>query len=105
MQSNKNRGVAVGRYVIMPDHMHFFVRLPETLRLGQWIGLLKQKLAQAIPDRTELWQRGFFDHVLRTNESYSEKWAYVLDNPVRKGLASRPEDWPFSGELISIDRV
>jgi hypothetical protein len=32
------------------------------------------------------WQKGFFDHVLRSGESYTEKWHYIRDNPVRAGL-------------------
>ena len=45
------------------------------------------------------WQTGFFDHVLRSGESYGEKWEYVRMNPVRAGLAARPEDWPYAGEI------
>jgi putative transposase len=51
-----------------------------------------------------IWQRGFFDHVLRNDESYAEKWQYVVLNPVRKGFVSRHEDWPYAGEVVVIDR-
>jgi REP element-mobilizing transposase RayT len=45
------------------------------------------------------WQKGFFDHVLRSEESYEEKWRYVRQNPVRAGLIKRPEEWPYQGEI------
>lgn len=48
------------------------------------------------------WQDGFFDHLLRSGESYSEKWNYVRMNPVRAGLVERPEDWPFAGEIEAL---
>jgi putative transposase len=48
--------------------------------------------------RSPHWQKGFFDHVLRSPESYAQKWTYVQQNPVRAGLASQPDDWPFQGE-------
>jgi hypothetical protein len=48
------------------------------------------------------WQEGFFDHVLRSSESYSEKWSYVRMNPVRAGLCAEPEQWPYQGEIVSI---
>jgi len=48
------------------------------------------------------WQRGFFDHVLRSEESYSQKWEYVRENPVRANLVQYPNDWPYSGEIIPI---
>jgi len=35
---------------------------------------------------------GFFDHILRNDESYSEKWEYVRENPVRAGLVQRAQD-------------
>ena len=47
--------------------------------------------------RSSLWQREFFDHLLRSNESYKAKWAYVRMNPVRAALVERPEDWPYQG--------
>ena len=41
------------------------------------------------------WQAGFFDHRIRDDDSYRAKWSYVMLNPVRAGLVSRPEDWPY----------
>ncbi len=43
-----------------------------------------------------------FDHILRHGESYSEKWNYVHQNPLRAGLVEQPEDWPFQGEVVPI---
>jgi len=45
------------------------------------------------------WQREFFDHLLRSNESYSEKWEYVRQNPARAGLVANAADWEFSGDI------
>ena len=52
-----------------------------------------------------LWQPGFFDHVLRNDESYSQKWEYMRENPVRAGLVPRADDWQYQGELVFIDRA
>jgi hypothetical protein len=46
------------------------------------------------------WQRGFFDHVLRSEESYGEKWQYVRENLVRAGLVKNWQDWPFLGRNL-----
>ena len=92
----------------MPDHVHLFVRGPDDFRLGAWIGMLKQALAKRIvssENHLPIWQRGFFDHLLRSNESYSQKWEYVQQNPVRAELVSKAEDWPYSGEIAIIDRA
>ncbi|MFZ3377174.1 MAG: transposase [Chthoniobacterales bacterium] len=85
---------AIGRYVIMSDHVHFFCR-PEreakTLSrfVGAWKTWTSRKIQKARPQPTAtattpqaLWQREFFDHLLRSSDSYSEKWNYVRENPV-----------------------
>jgi len=41
-----------------------------------------------------MWQPGFFDHVLRNDESYGQKWEYVQENPVRARLVQWPDQWP-----------
>jgi putative transposase len=52
-----------------------------------------------------IWQRGFFDHVLRSDGSYHQKWEYVLANPVRARLVLQVGAWPYAGEVIPIDRA
>ena len=100
--------IAVGRYVIMPDHLHLFVCGPDDFELGRWMGILKQCLEKQIVRAAKLkpvWQRRFFDHVLRSDESYAQKWNYVRQNPVRAGLVKNADDWPYAGEIIIIDRA
>ena len=55
--------------------------------------------------RKFLWQPGFFDHVLRNDESYARKWEYVRDNPVRAGLVAEWREWSYQGEVVLIDRA
>lgn len=74
-RAERDFNVAVGRYVIMPEHIHLFVRGGPNFKLGRWIGLLKQTLTRAadlLRAKTRLWQEGFFDDVLRSDESYSK---------------------------------
>ncbi|MEZ5276884.1 MAG: transposase [Opitutaceae bacterium] len=97
------KGIAVGDYVIMPDHVHLFVALPiNGMNLGQWVGALKMALGRTLIDLGQdkpHWQEGFFDRLLRNADSYSEKWDYVRMNPVRKGLCAAPEDWTYQGQI------
>lgn len=105
-KQNLARGIHTGRYVLMPDHVHLFASLPRHLRLEHYVRLLKQhlneplRLGSTTTDR--LWQPGFFDHLIRANESYEQKWEYVLRNPVRAGLVERWQDWPYQGEIERI---
>jgi putative transposase len=100
--------VGVGRYVLMPDHIHLFACFGVgcTTTLSEWIKGLKRQLDNALlsvghkPSKrpgqklSSFWQPGFHDHLLRSDDSYTAKWDYVFQNPVRAGLANRAEDWP-----------
>ena len=90
----------------MPDHFHLFVKGDPNFTLSRWMGGLKRAIAVPLGySSSELWQPGFFDHVLRSDESYAEKWNYVKENPVRAGLVQIASEWPYQGEIVIIDRV
>jgi putative transposase len=104
-QSAVERHIFVGRYVIMPDHLHFFVHLAESMKLSIWIKSRKNSLSKMLRENGILaphWQKGYFDHLLRSNESYEEKWAYVWLNPARRGLVKEARAWPFQGEIFPL---
>jgi putative transposase len=103
-KSGEQRAIAVGRYVIMPDPLHIFVSGHQDFLLTQWVRLLKRALSKVISQSRPHWQKGFFDHPIRHRESYSEKWEYVRQNPVRAGLVGTPKDWPWQGEIVPIDQ-
>ena len=97
-------GWRVGRYVVMPDHVHLICAPnPNAASLGVFVRGWKEWSCKHFRRRLGLidfqWQPNFFDHVLRSEESYSEKWQYVRNNPVRAGLANDADDWPYSGYM------
>jgi REP element-mobilizing transposase RayT len=88
--------------VIMPDHVHLLIR---PLRHGDdWpiplveiLQCLKGATAHRINKRLHtsgpVWEDESFDHVLRSDESLKEKAEYIRENPVRRGLVRRTEDY------------
>lgn len=76
----------------MPDHVHLLLQENPERSISKEIRDWKKYVSRTlgIP-----WQRDFFEHRLRSDESRSEKYAYILHNPVRAGLAERVEGWPF----------
>ena len=93
----------VGRYIILPDHVHLFcapARNPPT-PLTSWVKFWKSHVARhwLRMEDAPIWQRHFWDVQLRRGENYNQKWEYVLHNPVRAGLVSHSDDWPYQGEL------
>jgi len=91
---------SVGRYAIMPDHIHLFATpgTPE-LPLENWIRFWKSRFSTAHKNAGHQWQMDHWDRRLRSDESYDEKWDYVRNNPVRHGLVKSWEMWPYQGEL------
>lgn len=103
----ERHGWAIGRYVIMPDHVHLFSRAELGAKvLPGFVQRSKEWSSKRIAHQLELsgnvWQEEFFDHVLRSSESYSQKWDYVKENPVRAGLVNNSDDWPWKGEIESL---
>ena len=103
--NSPQHGAWIGRYVLMPDHLHLFLSVEE-ISLSKWVKSLKNTLSKTLRSLgcdAPHWQKGFFDHLLRSGESYSQKWEYVRENPVRAGLVAIPEDWPFAGEVHDLE--
>jgi putative transposase len=91
----------------MPDHIHLFCAPADfaAMPLESWVRFWKSDVTKHWNDPSQLpiWQRHFWDTQLRRTESYEEKWDYVIENPVRAGLISCSEDWPYQGELNLLD--
>jgi putative transposase len=47
----------------------------------------------------KLWQRQFFDHIIRNHQDFEETLEYIRMNPVRRGLVKNPGDWPYTERL------
>jgi putative transposase len=79
--------------VVMPDHVHLVLSFGRTDKRTQLIvSKWKEWTAKTLSIH---WQRDFFEHRLRRDESFREKADYVLANPVRAGFVEHWEDWPY----------
>jgi len=79
--------------LLMPDHVHLIASFPERAKNMQAVvSKWKEWTAKSIKVK---WQRDFFEHRLRGDEGFDEKADYVRANPVRAGLVTNAEDWPY----------
>jgi REP element-mobilizing transposase RayT len=105
-QEGPEHGAWIGAYVLMPDHVHAFVAIDDQkVSLSVWMKSLKNALSKTMRSKripAPHWQKTFFDHVLRGADSYTEKWHYVRENPVRAGLVRQWQDCPFQGEIFPL---
>jgi putative DNA methylase len=87
-------------YVIMPEHVHMVVRPNGEWTVSQLMARFKKRTARLVNQHLArsgpFWRDDFFDHVIRDNEHLDELVRYIHDNPVRRGLASKADEWEFS---------
>ena len=80
-------------FLLMPDHLHALLSFhPHGDGMRSVVSSWKGWTAKTLGIK---WQRGFFDHRLRTDEHHRDKANYIMLNPVRAGLIDRHEDWPY----------
>jgi putative transposase len=87
-------------YCVMPDHAHLLVHgQSERSNLPRFVKRAKQSSGQiyARAVKEPLWQDSYYDHVVRPEESLDGIACYIIENPVRAGLARSPFDYPFVG--------
>jgi putative transposase len=97
-------------YAFMPDHLHLLL----SLSLGTEISLLMQSIKRNFTrnykslwgssGQLKLWQRSFYDHVVRNEQDYVNHIHYIHYNPVKHGYVSRPEDYPHTSYLEYVKR-
>jgi putative transposase len=88
----------VGNYILMPDHLHMFAAAHDLHFTAEtWITYWKSQFSKRHAHFEWRWQPSGFHHRLRQSESYTEKWNYVRENPVRAGLVNAADAWPYQG--------
>lgn len=91
---------AIQAYCFMPDHLHILTNgTHDDSNLLRFVGGFKQRCAYAFKQQTghRLWQKKYYDHIVRSDERWESVACYIWMNPVRKKLCKRPEDWTRSG--------
>ncbi len=88
-------------YCVMPDHIHLLAegRSEEDSDLKAFVHRYKQALGFRFKQSTgnSLWQRSYYDHVLRPEEPSEAHAAYILGNPVKAGYVNTVDEWQYAG--------
>jgi REP-associated tyrosine transposase len=95
-------GVRIHAYCLMPDHFHSLCSPSETCNLISFIGgfkSLSRNQANTAGANGPIWQRSYFDHMLRREEDLETVVRYVLANPVRAKLVEDWREYDFCGSL------
>ena len=99
-ESSNALEIKIFAWCIMPDHIHFLI---QGIRPIEFIRRFKGKMtpfARAIDPSNRLWQRSFFDHALRKEESLFDVACYIWENPVRANIVANPDEFLWSGSEV-----
>jgi putative transposase len=90
-------------YCLMPDHLHMFAEArAEDGDCAEFVRLFKQRSGYHWKRQSgrQLWQRSYFDRVLRNDESAVDVVRYIVNNPTRAGLVRFPTEYPYWGSFV-----
>ena len=100
------RPFGIEAWVVLPDQMHCMRRVPDGNYALRW-RLIKARFSRGLPmgarrqshiarGERGLWQRRYWEHHIRDETDFAAHLRYCWFNPVKHGLVTRPEDWPYS---------
>ena len=99
LSSNRIPGITVNKFVIMPDHIHLMVQVNETangtskapsptnMAIPHFVSTLKRFCHREIG--STIFQRSYYDHVIRNQQDYDEIWQYIENNPRKWVIQNR----------------
>ena len=75
----------VKKYVIMPDHLHMIIRLDGDNRQNKQVSSIVRSIKTLTTKEvgTSIFQRSYYDHVIRNQQDYNEIWEYIEENPMK----------------------
>lgn len=86
-------------FVIMPDHMHLII-IPRNKNISECLKSIKgfsaRRINSVFDRKGSVWQNGFYDYLLDNEEKVLSRMRYIENNPVRKGMVTRPESYHYS---------
>jgi len=89
-------------YVILPDHLHWLMCSDSAANCSRIVSAFKRdviwRMKEASSDAavSPLWQKRFYDHVIRDANDLGRHLDYIHFNPVKHGYVNRPADYPHS---------
>jgi REP element-mobilizing transposase RayT len=80
----------------MPDHLHWLINDAASMRqLVYSFKSYSTYAARTLGHKNKIWQRSYWDRVVRRNEDWNEVAEYVVHNPVRKGMVADRREYPY----------
>jgi len=98
-------------YVVLPDHFHWLMKVDEPSgNFSRVMHSVKRNITQNykhihdVQTSLNIWQRGFWDHVIRDERDLELHCDYIHWNPIKHGYVTQPEDWPYSSYKVWVGK-
>ncbi|MBE5812628.1 MAG: transposase [Clostridiales bacterium] len=86
---NHYNNIFVDKYVIMPNHIHLILKIERNINgriisaptISTVVGQMKRKISKLVG--FDIWQKSFYDHIIRNQHDYQQIWKYIDDNPLK----------------------
>ena len=92
--------VELREYVVMPNHIHLLLSINDAQKLSRVIQLIKGGFSRSLRENgivfRAVWEQRYYDRRIRDENEFAEFARYIRQNPVRKGLVERAEEYPYS---------
>ena len=93
-------------YVVMPNHIHVLVSISDPRSLSRVVQLIKGGFSHSLRQNgivfRAVWEQRYYDRRVRSENEFAEVSRYIRQNPVRKGLVERAEDYPHSSATTEV---
>jgi putative transposase len=97
LRERERRAISLVAACLLPDHLHVVV-CPGTRSIPEWVRSFKthtSKLLAGVGHVRNVWQPGFYDHLVRNESEYATLLQYVRQNPLEAGLVNDAGEWPW----------
>src|SRR5215472_14537554 len=102
-QYREQKKYQLHEFVLMPEHFHLILT-PVGITLERSLQLIKGgysfRMGKEFGMRREVWQPSFLDRRVRDAAEYEKFKDYIHQNPVKRFLAARPEEYPYSSARV-----
>jgi REP element-mobilizing transposase RayT len=99
LRSTKDLGFRILCYCLMPDHLHVVLSPGHSAYpLSKFLNIFKGRTTAILREMAglnKIWQRSAFDHVIRADDDLRVIVEYIMNNPVRKGITGKADDYPY----------
>jgi putative transposase len=99
----------VHNFVVMPDHVHLLITVSGEMSIEKAVQFIKggfsYRLKKELGYRSEVWQKGFSEVRVNDEGSFAKHQEYIAQNPVKRGLVSGPEEYPYCFNYLAAQKA